>query len=285
MSMITDWHTLNREPSLPGLYVQAATRRKITGTTLPDSGLRCWVDVDPKRLDAYRKVCGFADNGLLPPTYPHVLAFALQMQLLTAKAFPFPLLGLIHLSNRIRVLRPMGGVNRVRVSVQVQNLQPHAKGATFDVVTTLDDQLGPLWEAESQMLCRGVKLDGEPVEEVLDSTLPLTEVTHWKAPSDIGRQYAKVSGDYNPIHLSAASAKLFGFPSAIAHGLWNKARTLAALADHLPAANVEIHVQFKKPVRLPSEVTLLASAAGSSGDLKLLGTGGIEHMKGHWRPL
>jgi acyl dehydratase len=285
MSMITDWHTLNREPSLPGLYVQAATRRKITGTTLPDSGLRCWVDVDPKRLDAYRKVCGFADNGLLPPTYPHVLAFALQMQLLTAKAFPFPLLGLIHLSNRIRVLRPMGGVNRVRVSVQVQNLQPHAKGATFDVVTTLDDQLGPLWEAESQMLCRGVKLDGEPVEEVLDSTLPLTEVTHWKAPSDIGRQYAKVSGDYNPIHLSAASAKLFGFPSAIAHGLWNKARTLAALADHLPAANVEIHVQFKKPVRLPSEVTLVASAAGSSGDLQLLGTGGLEHMKGHWRQL
>ncbi|MEJ5061468.1 MULTISPECIES: MaoC family dehydratase [unclassified Pseudomonas] len=283
--MITDWHTLHREPSLPGLYVQAATRRKITGTTLPDSGLRCWVDVDPKRLTAYRNVCGFADNGLLPPTYPHVLAFALQMQLLTAKAFPFPLLGLIHLSNRIRVLRPMGGVNRVRVSVQVQNLQPHAKGATFDLVTTLDDQLGPLWEAESQMLCRGVKLDGEPVEEALDPILPLTEVTHWKAPSDIGRQYAKVSGDYNPIHLSAASAKLFGFPSAIAHGLWNKARALAALADHLPTANVEIHVQFKKPVRLPSEVTLLASAAGSSGDLRLVGVGDLEHMVGHWRPV
>ena len=77
--MIIDWHTLNREPSLPGLYVQAATRRKITGTTLPHSGLRCWLDVDPKRLAAYRKVCGFADNSLLPPTYPHILAFALQM--------------------------------------------------------------------------------------------------------------------------------------------------------------------------------------------------------------
>lgn len=283
--MITDWHTLNREPSLSGLYVHAATRRKITGTTLPDSGLRCWVDVDPKRLAAYRKVCGFADNSLLPPTYPHVLAFALQMQLLTAKDFPFPLLGLIHLSNRIRVLRPLGGINRVRVSVQVQNLQPHAKGATFDLVTTLDDQLGTLWEAQSQMLCRGVKLEGEPVEEMLESTLPLTSVAQWKAPSDIGRQYAKVSGDYNPIHLSAVSARLFGFPTAIAHGLWNKARTLAALADHLPTANVEIRVQFKKPVRLPSEVTLLASAAGSSGDLQLVGTGDLEHMVGHWQPL
>jgi acyl dehydratase len=283
--MTTDWHTLDREPSLTDLYVRAATRRKITGTTLPDSGLRSGIDVDPKRLAAYRKVCGFADNALLPPTYPHVLAFALQMQLLTAKEFPFPLLGLIHLSNRIRVLRPMGGVGRVRVSVQVQNLQPHAKGATFDLVTTLDDQLGPLWEAESRMLCRGVKLEGEPAEQVLAPMLPMTQVAQWKAPADIGRQYAKVSGDYNPIHLSAVSAKLFGFPTAIAHGLWNKARTLAALADHLPTANVDIAVQFMKPVRLPSEVTLMASAAGSSGDFQLQGAGDLEHMMGHWSPI
>ena len=207
------------------------------------------------------------------------------MQLLTDKDFPFPLLGLIHLSNRIRVLRPMGGVNRVRVSVQVQNLQPHAKGATFDLLTTLDDQLGPLWEAQSRMLCRGVKLGGEPVEEVLASTMMLTEVARWKAPADIGRQYARVSGDYNPIHLSAVSARLFGFPAAIAHGLWNKARTLAALADHLPTANVEIAVQFRKPVRLPGEVTLLASTAASSGDFRLVGVGDLEHMVGHWRPV
>jgi acyl dehydratase len=283
--MIIDWHTLNHEPSLAGLYVRAATRRKITGSTLPESGLRCWVEVDPKRLAAYRTVCGFDDNGLLPPTYPHVLAFALQMQVLTTHEFPFPLLGLIHLSNRIRVLRPMGGVGRVRVSVQVQNLQPHAKGATFDLVTTLDDQLGALWEAESQMLCRGVKLDGDAVEDVLASTLSLIEVVRWTAPANIGRQYAKVSGDYNPIHLSAASARLFGFPRAIAHGLWLKARTLAALADHLPTANVETVVQFRKPVRLPSEVTLLASAAGSSGDFQLVGAGDLEHMVGHWRPV
>ena len=283
--MSIEWHTLDREPSLPGLYARAATRRKITGTQLPDSGLRCWVDVDGKRLADYRKVCGFNDDGLLPPTYPHILAFALQMQLLTAKDFPFPLLGLIHLRNRIRVLRPMGGISRAQVSVRVHNLQPHPKGATFDLLTTLDDQLGPLWEAESQMLCRGVKLDGEAVEQHWEPSQALTEVAHWKAPADIGRQYAKVSGDYNPIHLSAASAKLFGFPTAIAHGLWNKARTLAALADHLPKANLEVTVHFRKPVRLPSEVTLLASEAGSSGQLRLVGAGDLEHMVGSWQPI
>jgi acyl dehydratase len=283
--MSIEWQDLQREPSLPWLYLRAASRRKITGTTLPDEGLRCWVDIDGQRLAAYRKVCGFADDGLLPPTYPHILAFALQMQLLTARDFPFPLLGLIHLSNRIRVLRPLGGISRAQVSVRVRNLRPHPKGATFDLLTSLDDQLGPLWEADSQMLCRGVKLEGEAIEQDWQPSLPLVQVAQWNAPADIGRQHAKVSGDYNPIHLSAASARLFGFPTAIAHGLWNKARTLAALADHLPKANLEVAVHFRKPVRLPSAVTLLASAAGSSGELRLIGAGELEHMVGHWQPV
>ena len=283
--MTIQWHEVSSPPSMSGLYSKAATRRKVTGTTLPEEGLRQVLQVNPQRLAAYRKVCGFVDNGLLPPTYPHVLAFALQMQLLTARNFPFPLLGLIHLSNRIRVLRPMGGVGQVRASVNVENLQAHPKGAVFELVTRLDDQLGPLWEAQSQMLCKGVQLDGALVEDSPPASQPLIEVAHWAAPADIGRQYAKVSGDYNPIHLSAASARLFGFPTAIAHGLWNKARTLAALAGHLPVANVEIAVQFKKPVRLPSEVTLLASAPGPSGDFQLVGVGELEHMVGHWRPV
>ena len=207
------------------------------------------------------------------------------MQLLTDKKFPFPLLGLIHLSNRIRIHRPLGGVNNLLVGVYAHNLQPHAKGATFDIVTTVEDALGLLWEANSRMLCRGVKLDGEAQVEPLSVFGNVSELARWKAPADIGRQYARVSGDYNPIHLSALTAKLFGFPQAIAHGLWNTARTLAALHEHLPAANVEIDVEFKKPVRLPSEVVLLSSAAGSSGELQLNGPGDIQHMLGKWQPI
>ncbi|WP_260958772.1 MaoC family dehydratase [Pseudomonas citri] len=283
--MTIQWHEVHSAPSMSGLYVKAATRRRVTGKTLPEDGLRQMLQVDQQRLAAYRTVCGFSENGLLPPTYPHVLAFALQMQLLTARDFPFPLLGLVHLSNRIRVLRPMGGISQVRASVHVENLQPHPKGAVFDLVTHLDDQLGPLWQAWSQMLCKGVQLDGTPVDAPPPTDLALAEVAHWTAAADIGRRYAKVSGDYNPIHLSGPSARLFGFPTAIAHGLWNKARTLAALEDRLPDANLEIGVTFKKPVRLPSEVTLLASAAGSSGNLRLVGAGELEHMVGSWGPV
>jgi acyl dehydratase len=280
-----EWQTLGSTPFLPPLYWRAALKRKITGSTLPEQGLRCRVSVNPRDVAAYRKVCGFADSPILPATYPHILAFGLQMQLLTAKAFPFPLLGLIHLSNRIRIHRPLGGVNELSIAVHAQNLQPHAKGATFEVVTTVEDSLGVLWEAESRMLCRGVKLEGEAADDTPPQPVQVSELTRWKAPADIGRRYARVSGDYNPIHLSAPTAKLFGFPQAIAHGLWNKARTLAALGEHLPAANVEIDVVFQKPVRLPSEVILHSSASGSSGELLLKGAADIEHMQGKWRPI
>ncbi|KAF1030723.1 MAG: hypothetical protein GAK37_01164 [Pseudomonas sp.] len=279
------WHTLDHIPSLLPLYGRAALKRRISGTALPQTGLRCRVSVNPKAVQVYRSVCGFADSPMLPPTYPHILAFGLQMQLLTAHDFPFPLLGLIHLNNRIRVLRPLGGVTDLLVGVYAHNLQPHAKGATFEVITTVDDALGPLWEAESRLLCRGVKLDGVVTDHARPAPTGIIELDRWHAAADIGRRYAKVSGDYNPIHLSAPTARLFGFPRAIAHGLWNKARAVAALGEHLPAANLEIEAAFQKPVRLPGEVILLASAAGSHGDWQLKSPTDLQHITGQWRPI
>ena len=93
--MTVNWLDLDTPPHLTALYAHAASKRKITGDTLPDKGLRCWVAVDAKPLEAFREVCDLPASSLLPPTYPHILAFGLQMQLLTDQAFPFPLLGLI----------------------------------------------------------------------------------------------------------------------------------------------------------------------------------------------
>lgn len=282
--MTAHWRYLDSPPALPGLFMQAALRRKISGSQLPEQGLRCWVSVDPEKVSSFRKVCGFVPSSLLPPTYPHVLAFPLQMKLLTDKDFPFPLLGLVHLSNRINIRRPLGGVIKAQVGVRAADLKPHAKGATFRLITQIEDALGLLWEEESTMLCRGAQVSGEIEDPQTPEPLAMSELATWYAPSDIGRQYAKVSGDYNPIHLSDTSARLFGFPTAIAHGLWLKSRMLAALDDHLPDSNVDILVEFQKPVRLPAEVTLSASAAGSHGQLKVEGKDGIVHMIGNWRP-
>ncbi|MDV7846248.1 MaoC family dehydratase [Pseudomonas aeruginosa] len=283
--MPTAWLDLPAPPALPGLFLRAALRRGIRGKALPERGLRSQVTVDPKHLERYRQVCGFRDDGLLPPTYPHILAFPLQMALLTDKRFPFPLLGLVHLENRIDVLRALGGLGPFTVSVAVENLQPHDKGATFSIVTRLEDQLGLLWVGDSKVLCRGVKVPGEIPPKAEQEPLPLEPVDNWKAPADIGRRYARAAGDYNPIHLSTPSAKLFGFPRAIAHGLWNKARSLAALGERLPASGYRVEVRFQKPVLLPASLTLLASAAAADGQFSLRGKDDLPHMVGHWSRL
>jgi acyl dehydratase len=72
-------------------------------------------------------------------------------------------------------------------------------------------------------------------------------------PEDIGRRYGAVSGDRNPIHLHGWSAKLFGMPRPIAHGMWLKARCLAELEPTLPDA-FSVAVRFKLPLFLPAQV-------------------------------
>ncbi|MGE8360974.1 MaoC family dehydratase [Pseudomonas sp.] len=281
--MATDWLDLPAPPALPGLFLRAALRRRVTGKTLPGEGLRCPVTVDPRHLARYRKVCGFRDDGRLPATYPHVLAFPLQMKLLTDKQFPFPLLGLVHLENRIRVVRQLGGLGPFTLSVHTENLRPHDKGAVFSVITRLEDQLGLLWEGDSRILCRGLKIDGPIIERSEEPALPLLDVDSWQAPANIGRAYARIAGDYNPIHLTALTARLFGFPRAIAHGLWNKGRALAALSDHLPAAGYSVEVRFQKPVLLPAHVNLTASEPAAVGQLSLTGKDDVPHMAGRWQ--
>ena len=280
--MTQTWHDLGHTASLSGLYLKAASKRKISGDRLPASGLRCSISVDERKLAAYRKLCFFSNDGRLPPTWPHVMAFALQLQLLTAKDFPFPLLGLVHLNNRIRVLRPLGGISRLRFSVSVDNLQPHEKGATFDLRTDAEDSLGLIWSESSRMLCRGMQLEGQPPAVEPSEPLEMSELTRWYADSDIGRHYARICGDYNPIHLSAATAKLFGFPTAIAHGMWSKAVAMAHLRGHLPRSGYEVAVDFHKPVRLPNEVILDCSAEAPEGQFRLSGHGGLVHMQGQW---
>ncbi|MFV3328262.1 MaoC family dehydratase [Pseudomonas sp. NY15372] len=283
--MTRPWHDLHSPDSRASLYLRALAKRKISGERLPEAGLRCFLRVQPDNLSAYRRLCHYPDHGRLPPTYPHVMAFTLQLQLLTAPDFPFPLLGLVHLHNETQVHRPLGGVDGLRFSVHADNLRPHPKGGTFDLVTEAQDVLGPLWRETSRMLVRGLHLEGQAEEDVDLEPGNLPEVTRWYADGDIGRRYAKVCGDYNPIHLGAASARLFGFPAAIAHGLWTQAMAMAALQGHLPTSGYAFEVDFRKPVRLPSEVVLSSSEAGPAGVLRLDGHGGLLHMLGQWRPL
>jgi acyl dehydratase len=251
------------------------------GSEMPDLELvQRDVAVDPAHLAEYARVCAFTLRDTLPPTYPHVLAFPLHMALMTDGSFPFGAVGLVHLENAITQLRPIGVGEPLEVRVRPTAIEPHPKGRTFSLVTEVRAGGDVAWESTSTMLRRGGSpgaagraAPGEPEHEVPPSA-------EWRLPGDLGRRYAGVSGDRNPIHLHALSARLFGFPRAIAHGMWTKARCLAALEPRLEDS-FTAHVAFKRPVLLPATVTFGSTQAGATTRFAVRGAGsGERHLDG-----
>jgi len=217
------------------------------GEGLPADLLTREVTVDATHLADYAHLCGFTLRDELPPTYPHVLGFPLHMALL-AKA-PFSAIGVVHIANRIIQHRPLLLGEDLTITASVRGFEPHRRGRTFDFVTEARVRDELVWQGFATNLKRGEGDESVPKPPAFDAP-PVT--AQWRVADDLGRRYASVSGDRNPIHLHPITAKALGFPRAIAHGMWTKARCLASL--RLPDA-FAVEVRFKQPILLPSKVT------------------------------
>ncbi|TAM84520.1 MAG: hypothetical protein EPN43_12420 [Jatrophihabitans sp.] len=263
--------TLSAPPSLLSLYAKAAATSPLhRGVTLPDSVYQLEPQaVDTAHLAEYDRVCGFRFGDDLPPTYLHVLAFPLQVALMSERAFPFPLVGLVHVANEITVRRTVTADERFAVTVRAADLRPHAAGRQFDLRSEVTVQGETVWSGRSTYLRRAGRAPAGSAAGRSPKRAPAPPegaVSRVRVPGDIGRRYAAVSGDRNPIHLHALTAKAFGFPSAIAHGMWLKARVLATLEGRLPDA-FTVQVSFKAPLLLPSTVAVTTARDGDGWSL------------------
>jgi hypothetical protein len=268
-------------PVLPGVNLIPGIAKK--GSSLPDLTLhRKHVAIDRDHVRAYAEVCGFEPSQTLPFTYPHMLAFTLHMGIMTDPSFPFPAIGTVHVGNSITRHRPISPAEKLDVSATACNLRPHPKGQVFDLVTTVTAAGETVWASTSTYLRIGkgdpdARTGGEPFDLV-----PGTGI-EWKLPADLGRRYASVSGDHNPIHLYPLTAKAFGFPRHIAHGMWSKARCVAAMANRLPDA-ARVEVEFKKPIFLPGKVAFGSRVVDHGLDFSLTRPGdGAPHLLGRAR--
>lgn len=256
-------------PALPGVSILPGVKK--SGGALPDLTLvRKGVSIDPAHVAAYAKVCGFPTKDTLPLPYPHMLAFPLHMSLMTDASFPFAALGTVHLENVITQHRAIAPSEKFDVKVWAENLRPHAKGQVYDVMTEVavstsgSDEL--VWEERSSMLVRGKRDKQAPAGLDIEQVPPGPAT--WKLAGDLGRRYGAVSGDRNPIHMYGVTARAFGFPRQIAHGMWSMARCVAALENRL-ADEVTVEVAFKTPILLPGTVRFGSSVDDSGAVFSL----------------
>lgn len=252
--------TLSQIPNARRLFLKAATtvtRRPKGEPQLPALEVEVKdVAVDAQHLAAYAQVCGFERTDRLPITFPHVMAGALHLHLLTQKAFPFPLLGLVHIRNDIRQQRALQPDERFDLRVRIGESRTVRQGVEFDMLTDLTVAGETLWTEVSTILHRRPGPQGAPAPRPPPAPSPLADYRSFIAAADIGRRYAPVGHDFNPIHLAPLAARLFGFKRHIAHGMWSLAHCAALLEGELAQPPAALSVQFKQPLFLPGRVTL-----------------------------
>ena len=262
---------------LPGVKKVAA--RDFTGLAYA----RTDVEADRRGVEAYAAVCGFPRKDTVPLTYPHLLAFPLHMAIMGDHGFPYAAIGMVHVENTITARRSIAVGEVVDVSTTVGLPRPHARGALVDFVTTVTTAGEVAWESTSTYLRRGPAPAGEPTAGLVVDDPPAGGI-EWRLPAGLGRTYAGVSGDANPIHLYPWTAKVLGFRRQIAHGMWTLARSVAAIENRLPDA-VTVEAAFKRPVFLPGTVAFASRATGTGRVFALTSPkDGSPHLLGRTSP-
>jgi acyl dehydratase len=269
---------LQRAPSFWGSYRVAlfgGRKRPVIGGAvplLPALGLSLPAQPpEPERLARFRAVCGFADASALPITWPQVVAGALHGALLSDPRVPFPLMGLVHVRNTITQLRPILPHEALGLVAKFGEARAANRGVELTIHTEARVGEELVWRSTLSALVPGT---GPHPPRPLKAVEPAPTGDHpgrtrslvLDVAEDTGRRYAAVAGDYNPIHLWALTAKAFGFPRAIVHGMWSLGRIASALHDETTGRGGpwRLDARFKKPVFLPSKA-LLSSGPREDG--------------------
>lgn len=254
--------TFERAPDLRVVFAKAVLPSRRRGRTLPAvAARRSAVRVDASHVSRFARFCGFVLRDHLPLSYPHLLAFPLQMAVMARPDFPFALVGLVHTENVIDVSRPIRVEEPLDITVRAQDLRPHRRGRVVDLLSEIGVGGEPVWRSVSTYLARGRGDENAataPAPSVEDLKAgPPTSV--WTLPDSTGRRFAAIGGDWNPIHVHRLTAKPLGFSSCIVHGMYTYSRALGELGDAVPERGRSA-VWFRKPMLLPATPQFRAAA-------------------------
>lgn len=219
---------------------------------------------DARELNEYLQTLSLEKHDYLPVLYPHVMAGSMHMNMLSHKSFPIRLLGSVHLKNRIVQHQAIADDATMEIKSEIGAYRLVEKGVEFDFTTDVYVQGEKVWEEVSIYFQAG-KFGGKenPSSEKsfeLESLNQPQESGSWHVPNNRGKRYAKITGDYNPIHMSPLAAKLFGFKRDIAHGFGVLAEAIEYSSAIEQAGGIEkplqVDVVFKGPVFLDSDVSI-----------------------------
>jgi acyl dehydratase len=256
---------LGEMPTLSRLYLTAAStaaRHKlgVGQQTEQLPAVRHTVDgvhIAPDRVSGFQQLMHGTVRDTLPSVFLHSVAFPVAMSVMTRQDFPLPLLGMVHLANRVNHLRPVHFAEPLTVTAWAEGLRGHHAGTQVELHTRIDAGGETVWEGVSDYLAKAVYLPGldKAMRPERTDFIPPQPTARWRLGPEAGREYAGVSGDFNPIHLSAVSAKMLGLKRSIAHGMYLASRVLTSV-EATASEPFSWRIDFAAPVFLPATVAV-----------------------------
>ena len=239
-------------PSTPGDWIEA---------TLPPR--------DPDLVRDYIRHTGgdvAAYKGTLPPHLFPQWGFGLAAR--TLLGLPYPLAKVMNAGCRLEIRAPLPANEPLQVKVRLESIDDDGKRAiiTQRVVTGTKSAPEALLSDMRVFVPLG-KRDpkDKPQAPRIRPTVPhdAKELAFFKLGADAGLDFAKLTGDFNPVHWIPTYARSFGFRNVILHGFGTMARAIEALNRRQFAGAVDrlasIEVRFTKPLVLPARVGVYVS--------------------------
>lgn len=253
---------------------------------------RADIRVDPAQLPAYVRatagggIAAFRGlAGLAPPFYPATWELGLALEMFAGLDNPLPLGSMVHVSTEMLWTRPIPAGASVRCRVELEGVERVRRGLRLTV-------LARNWLGAGQLCCQGTSVfmlrmraprdaparEPEPPRAEEAPADGWAELARWTLPAGAGRRYARVSGDYNPIHLWPWTARPFGFRAPILHGFATAARAAHGMIEQRldgdAAALRRMRIAFRAPLPLPSTAALLVHDAGPERWFRVASPGG-----------
>lgn len=266
----------DRRPSAVPYMLRGMLPVKRRASLAPQLGAR-WHGhrVDRDELASFNRIAGLPPgDASLPLLYPHAIGFRLAMAILTHPRFPVPIWGVLQTRNHLVQRRPMAIAERLDFETRVVGGRAVAKGAEFDLRTTVHAEGDLAWESVVTFFTRGRFGEPEPAVPLARSPVvagPL--VAEWTMRNADHWKFGHLTGDYNGIHMWDWYARRLGFRRALYH----PPRVLGECLAHLPRpvaisdhdGRLRLDAWLKGPVPHGAHVRLHAETSGAASTFAL----------------
>jgi len=217
------------------------------------------LNVPPKIFDKYLRLFDLPSSDFLPISYPFILTMPMQIQLFAHPSILINPLGFLHVSNNMTLYKPIPKDEKMEAYCHIDLTRLVKKGLEITVKILINSNSEPIWECHSTYLKFSKKYRDEErngkKQFSFESYDKYDEEHHWYVSRKDAFSYARVSGDYNLIHLSSIFARIAGLPKPIIHGMWSIGKCLHYLSIDSSNTLYFYHV-FKGPIPLNSSCKL-----------------------------